>query len=56
MVEERKNQKELIWWKDLCAARGAIEEGKWFNNVVRWKLGSGKKIKFWEDGWVGGGE
>ena len=56
MDEERRNQKDSIWWKDLCAVCGAIEEGKWFNNVVRWKLGSGKKIKFWEDGWVGGGE
>ena len=27
-----------------------------FNNFVWWKLGSGKKIKFWEDVWVGGGE
>ncbi|KAH1259487.1 hypothetical protein GmHk_03G008937 [Glycine max] len=56
MDEERRNQKDSIWWKDLCAVCGAIEEGKWFNNAVRWKLGSGKNIKFWEDGWVGGGE
>ena len=40
MDEERRNQKDSIWWKDLCAVCGAIEEGKWFNNAVRWKLGS----------------
>ena len=44
MDEERRNQKDSIWWKDLCAVCGAIEEGKWFNNAVRWKLGSGKNI------------
>jgi len=43
MVEKRRNKKEWIWWKDLCAACGAIEEGRWFNNAVRWKLRSDKK-------------
>ena len=56
MDEERRNQKESIWWKDLCVACGVIEEGKWFNSAVRWKLESGEKIMFWEDGWAGGGE
>ena len=41
------------WWKDLCDVCGEGEEGKWFNQNLEWKVGSGSRIKFWEDTWKG---
>jgi len=41
------------WWRDIvkvCKEGGG--EG-WFQNELRWKLGRGDKIRFWEDVWVG---
>ena len=41
------------WWRDIkkiCREGGG--EG-WFKEELRWKLGRGDKISFWEDVWVG---
>jgi len=41
------------WWRDfmsICREGGG--EG-WFQKEVGWKIGSGDKIRFWEDVWVG---
>jgi len=41
------------WWRDLvnvCKEGGG--EG-WFLEQVGWNLGSGDKVRFWEDVWVG---
>jgi len=41
------------WWRDLvkmCKEGGG--EG-WFQEEVRWSLGKGDKVKFWEDVWIG---
>ena len=41
------------WWRDLTSiCREGGGEG-WFQDEVGWKIGSGDKIRFWEDMWVG---
>jgi len=37
------------WWRDLskiCCG--------WFQEGLLWKVGSGDKVRFWEDNWIGG--
>ena len=42
---------QLWWWRDLCKACGdGVEEG-WFKEALVWKVGSGDKLRFWEDIW-----
>ncbi|KAH1231468.1 Dynamin-2B [Glycine max] len=31
------------------------EEGSWFRSGIKWKIGCGSKVKFWQDGWLDGG-
>ena len=41
------------WWRDrvkVCREGGG---DRWFQEEVRWKLGRGDKVRFWEDVWVG---
>ena len=41
------------WWRDLmkvCKEGGGVG---WFQEQVGWKIGSGEKVRFWEDVWVG---
>jgi len=49
-VRSQDNSKFLsLWWRDLSRV---CEEGKgegWFQKYVAWKVGSGDKVKFWED-------
>ena len=40
------------WWRDLSKVyceRGGVG---WFQEALRWKIGSGGKDRFWEDGWI----
>jgi len=41
------------WWKDLGTIYEANRESNWFDQRIRWKIGNGIRIKFWEDWWVG---
>ena len=41
------------WWKDLREVCREGEKGRWFDQNVEWKVGSGSIIKFWEDTWIG---
>jgi len=46
-------RKSSNWWKDLgklCEVSGV---SNWFDQSIRWKLGNGSRIKFWEDSWMG---
>ena len=47
--EARRNHKESIWWRDLSFVCGSKEEGGWFNEGVKWKIGCGLWVKFCED-------
>ena len=35
-------------WMNIVKSRGILREG------VRWIMGNGKNIRFWEDNWIGG--
>ena len=35
------------FWKGILSSRSLLREG------VRWMVGNGQKIRFWEDNWLG---
>jgi len=41
------------WWRDLTRICREGGGDGWFQDEVGWKIGSGDKIRFWEDVWVG---
>ena len=41
------------WWRDLHKVCTEGEGEGWFNQQVVWKVGSGDKVRFWEDSWAG---
>ena len=41
------------WWRDIKKICREGEGEGWFQEELRWKLGRGDKIRFWEDVWVG---
>jgi len=41
------------WWKDIHKVCGNTESGRWFDNCIEWVIGEGKKVKLWEDKWIG---
>jgi len=53
-IDQRLQAKlQSWWWRDftkVCSEE--VEEG-WFQSVIQWKVGSGDKIRFWEDVWLG---
>ena len=40
------------WWNDITKVRTSDQGNNWFNANLVWKVGSGEKIKFWEDEWL----
>ncbi|RZB98494.1 CST complex subunit CTC1 [Glycine soja] len=47
---------ESVWWRDLKRALIHSQQGQLIQNGLKWKVGSGDKIKFWEDRWICGEE
>ena len=51
LLEGKRGTNESLWWQDLMTV---LQENQ-LNNVLQtgstWKVGSGDKIKFWEDCW-----
>ena len=42
-----------IWWRDLQKALTSSHQGQLIQKGMKWKVGSGDQIKFWEDKWTG---
>ena len=42
-----------LWWKDLMLIWKLEKWGSNFGDCLKWEVGNGKSIKFWEDRWVG---
>jgi len=40
------------WWRDLIKVCGEESSMGWFHKEIKWKIGVGDKIRFWEDSWV----
>lgn len=47
---------ESIWWRDLKMALLHSHQSRVFQNRLKWKVGCGDRIKFWEDRWICGEE
>ncbi|XP_057456479.1 uncharacterized protein LOC130747526 [Lotus japonicus] len=41
------------WWKDALRTSFGNNEGAWFDQNLRLKLGDRRRVKFWQDVWVG---
>jgi len=48
-----EDKKSYFWWRDLSKICHDGNETNWFDNRIRWKLGNGKRIRLWEDKWIG---
>lgn len=43
---------ESIWWKDLKSVVSHSHQGRILQSGLKWKVGCGDRIKFWEDTWI----
>jgi len=53
--KDGKSNKCSLWWKNLKKVWASKEWGSSFEEGVKWKVGDGKDISFWEDRWLGFG-
>ena len=44
---------KCIWWRDLQKVLFSTNSGQLIQKGLKWKVGSGDHIKFWEDKWTG---
>ena len=51
-----RNRYKSIWWNDLSKVSLSDQGDNWVNSNMVWQLGSGDKIKFWEDEWLANGQ
>ena len=49
--EVRKTTSRSVWWQDLRSICHLVGEGSWFKSGIKWRVGCGSKMRFWEDGW-----
>ena len=42
-----------IWWRDLQKVLFSTHKRQLIQKGLKWKVGSGDQIKFWEDKWTG---
>ena len=47
------NKNESFWWRELKAIWSMKQWGEKFDDHIKWEVGNGKGIMFWEDSWVG---
>jgi hypothetical protein len=40
-----------LWWKDMCRI-DITENGSWFAQNIRRKMGNGMTTRFWRDVWI----
>ena len=53
MSSNRLDKRHSRWWRDLCKICDVDNQNNWFDQRVSWQLGDGRKIRFWDDKWVG---
>ncbi|KAG5002034.1 hypothetical protein JHK87_023106 [Glycine soja] len=56
MEEIGRGTSESLWWRDLKRALHHSQQGQVIQNGLKWKVGGGDKIRFWEDRWISMGE
>ena len=50
--EGGKVSRGSLWWKDLKQVWDSEGWGRSFEDGIKWKVGDGKDISFWEDSWL----
>ena len=53
-MDEACDNSASIWWRDIKLALHHPTHQSVFQEGIVWKVGSGDKIKFWEDRWLDG--
>jgi len=44
---------ESWWWRDIRRITSGGQRDNWFSRNIKWSVGKGNRIKFWEDIWIG---
>ncbi|XP_068461619.1 uncharacterized protein [Phaseolus vulgaris] len=55
-IAPKRNRYTSRWWNDLLKVNLFDQGDNWFNQNMTWEVGSGEKIKFWEDEWLANGQ
>ena len=55
-IAPKRNRYTSRWWNDLLKVSLSDQGDNWFNQNMTWEVGSGEKIKFWEDEWLANGQ
>nr|KYP36537.1 Putative ribonuclease H protein At1g65750 family [Cajanus cajan] len=53
LCAQSSSRSDSIWWRDLLLVCGGIEQDNWFERQLKWKIGSGSRVRFWLDSWMG---
>lgn len=53
LAEAGRAGHKSIWWRDLQKTFSSSHQGQLIRKGMKWKVGSGDQIKFWEDKWTG---
>jgi len=53
LKEDKGSSYESLWWKDLKRIWQLQKWGNNFGDCLKWEIGNGKSIRFWEDRWTG---
>ncbi|RZB79929.1 UDP-galactose/UDP-glucose transporter 5 [Glycine soja] len=55
LAEGKRGTNESLWWQDLMVVTQDQQLNNMMQSGLSWNVGSGDKIKFWEDCWTGEG-
>ena len=53
LLEGEERNDESMWRRHIRKICGRQSEENWFNKFIKWKMGDGQNIRFWEDSWLG---
>lgn len=48
------DKKQSLWWRDLKSVFRTSQQGEELKRGIKWRIGCGDRIKFWEDEWIEG--
>ena len=54
LEENTTDSFESLWWRDLKSIFQTTQQGEEVIKGVKWRVGCGDNIKFWEDTWLDG--
>lgn len=52
-LEDVKDSYHESWlWRDIRRITSGGQRDIWFSKNIKWSIGKGNRIKFWEDIWI----